>query len=411
MTQPANMQELHRALNDLRAVAPQMKKVSASADSHDRRLSELESQMAVAYRVATETRDQNNAAFVAGMKAPAQNYRPENFEHRDVFMNWLRSPNDRSLAMDLVGAEENARGPRASGNTTTGASGGFAVPEPVADRIRERILEISPMRGLATSVSVTSTGTKFLVNRNDATSAWVGETAPRGDTTEPSLDLRSPSYGTVYGLIEATEEMLLDSAIDVNMWFTNAVAQKIAQAEGAAFVSGDGTNKPTGFLSGPTPVTTGDSTRASGTLQYVPTGSVSAITPDSLTDLFFAMKAQHRQNGTWVMSSATAAMIAKLKDADGRSIWQNSLSADTPSTLLGRPVVYDENMPGVAENAFPVAFGDLGAGYLIADSGALRITVDDNVTKPGFVRFYVRRRVGGVIYDSEAIKLLKIAAA
>jgi HK97 family phage major capsid protein len=349
---------------------------------------------------------------MAHAQSPASNGRTGE-PHVDAFNDWLRSPHSDARKANLNMEETEARnrsGFRAEGNTLTGAAGGFAVPEPVADIIRERILQISPMRRLATNYQVTSTGTKFLVNRNNAASAWVGETDTRTGTASPTLDNRAPTYGTVYGLVEATEELLLDSAVNVGEWFANAAIQQIAQAEGAAFVAGNGTNKPTGFLAGPTPVTTGDSTRASGTLQYVPGGNASLInSADALTDLFFATKAQHRASGSWLMSSATAATVAKIKDSDGRSIWQQSLSADNPSTLLGRPVFYDENMPAVAANAFPIAFGNFAAGYLITDSGELRVTLDDNITKPGYVRWYIRRRVGGVIYDSEAIKLLKVA--
>lgn len=333
--------------------------------------------------------------------------------HVDAFTRYLRAPQSAARQAELQQEEGSALlhgGIRASGNTLTGAAGGFAVPAPVADAIAQRIKEISPLRQLAANYSVTSTGTKFLVNRNNATSAWVGETDTRTATGEPTLDNRAPTYGTVYGLVEATEELLLDSAVNVEEWFANSVVQQIAQAEGAAFVAGNGTNKPTGFLSGPTPVATSDATRASGTLQYVPGGHASLLnSADCLTDLFFALKAVHRQSASWLMSSATAAVVMKLKDADGRSLWHQSLSADVPSTLLGRPVFYAEDMPSIAANAFPIAFGSFGAGYLVTDSGELRITLDDNITTPGLVRWYVRRRVGGVIYDSEAIKLLKIA--
>ena len=414
--QPQNMQELHRALTDLRAHAPNMKATAQAAQDHERRLAQLEATMDIVYGNHRTARDAQNAATVATQGGPSHAPRssaqaPEVRAHEDAFVAWLRRPSDTQVRANLAMAEGDVYdlNPRASGNTGTGAAGGFSVPEPVFGSIRDRIRDLSPMRGLASAFSVTSTGTKFLVNRNDATNAWVGETDARSDTGEPTLDLRLPTYGTVYGIVEATEELILDSAIDIGTWFGNAVAQSIAQAEGAAFVAGNGSNKPTGFLAGPTPVATPDASRAAGTLQYVPTGSASAITPDSLTDLFFALKAQHRQSATWLMSSATAAVVSKLKDADERSLWQTSLSADTPSTLLGRPVVYDENMPAAAGNAFPIAFGNFAAGYLIADSGQLRVTLDDNITKPGYVRWYVRRRVGGVIYDSEAIKLLKVA--
>jgi HK97 family phage major capsid protein len=335
--------------------------------------------------------------------------------HVEAFNQWLRAPQSAARKSQLTMEEEAARlhgSIQASGNSLTGAAGGFAVPAPVAEAIGQRIKEISPLRQLAANYSVTSTGTKFLVNRNNAASSWVGETDERTGTAEPTLDNRAPTYGTVYGLVEATEELLLDSAVDVGQWFADAVVQQIAQSEGAAFVSGNGTNKPTGFLAGPTPVTTPDATRAAGTLQYVAGGHASQINSvDALTDLFFALKAAHRSSASWLMSSATAAAVMKLKDTDGRSLWHQSLSADTPSTLLGRPVFFAEDMPAIGANNFPIAFGNFGAGYLITDSGDLRITVDDNLTKPGYVRWYVRRRVGGVIYDSEAIKLLKVATS
>lgn len=348
----------------------------------------------------------------AQMSGNRGSLRHEDRDHEKAFANWLRNPTDTEAAHKLSAAESAVRGmPQASGNTLSGAAGGFAVPQPVFQGIRERILETSPLRRLASVFQVNSTGTKFLVNRNNASSAWVGETDTRNDTNEPTLDLRAPSFGTVFGLVEATEELLLDSAIDIRSWFTNACAQRVAQAEGLAFVSGNGTNKPLGFLAGPTPVTTADATRDAGTLQYVPTGEAAAINVDSLRAIYFSLKAAHRQNASWLMSSATASVLVNLKDSEGRSLWQPSLSADTPATLMGRPVFYAEDMPDIGANAFPIAFGDFMAGYLIADSGGLRITIDDNITKPGFVRFYVRQRVGGNIYDSEAIRLLKVAAS
>ena len=142
--------------------------------------------------------------------------KPEDRQHADAFASWLRAPTDRGATSDLLNAEAAARAhrPQASGNTLSGAAGGYSVPEPVAGRIQERVLEISPLRRLAANFNVSSTGTRFLVNRNNAGSLWVGETDPRDDTTEPTIDLRAPSYGTVFGLVEATEELLLDSAVD-----------------------------------------------------------------------------------------------------------------------------------------------------------------------------------------------------
>lgn len=400
MTNP-NMADLANNLRNISASMPKMQAAAAKVSDLEKRLDNVEGTAAHAHDLAKRAANSGLEGIAAASRG-----RGLHDAHSRAFSAWLRAPQDSARMADLTTSEWDFRG---EGSTLTGPGGGFAVPEPVADAINQRILEISPMRGLASVFQVTSTGTKFLVNRNDAASAWAGEADVRAATGEPTLDLRAPTFGTAHGLISATEELVHDSALDINSWFISAAAQKIAQAEGAAFVAGDGVNKPTGFLAGPTPLTTGDSTRAAGTLQYVPTGDAAALTLDGLQDTFFALKAAHRQAATWLMSSATGAALSKLRDADGRSIWQQSLAADAPSTLLGRPVAFDENMPAIAGDAFPIALGDFRQGYLIADSGGLRITVDDNITAPGRIRFYVRRRVGGVIYNSDAIKLLKIA--
>lgn len=337
----------------------------------------------------------------------------EDHQHAEAFKNWLRNPQNNQAKSRLLEAESvaiNVGSLRNTSSTLTGPAGGHLVPAPVAADLVRRITDISPIRQISKVTPVTSTGTKFPVDRAGTGSGWINETGTRTATAEPTFDNRAPTYGMVYSLLAATEELLLDSAIDIGQWLVDSAATKLAAAEGTAFVSGDGTNKPTGFLSGPTPVTTADASRASGTLQYVPGGAASAISAiDGLVNLFYGCKAAHRANGTWVMNSATAAVVMLLKDSTGRSLWTPSFAENTPATLLGRPVVIAEDMPAIAAGSFPIAFGDFGQGYLIADQGGLMMTVDDNVTTPGIVRWYIRRRVGGVILNSEAIKLLKVS--
>lgn len=336
----------------------------------------------------------------------------EQVNHVEAFNAWLRDPVSNQTRARLYEAEAAVISPneRRVASGLTGGDGGHLVPAYVANNISARVTNISPIRSIARVTPITSTLTKFPLDRAGTGTGWVGETGTRSGTAEPTLDLRTPTYGTVYALVQATEEILADAAIDVGNWLTASASTAIAAAEGTAFVSGNGTNRPTGFLSGPTPVTTVDASRASGTLQYVPGGAAAAISAvDGLINLFYSLKAAHRANGTWVMNSATAAVLALLKDTTGRLLWSPALAENTPPTLLGRPVVIAEDMPAIAANAFPVAFGDFREGYLIADQGTLRISVDDNISTPGLVKFYVRRRVGGIIYNSEAVKLLKVS--
>jgi len=357
-----------------------------------------------------ETRAARRDAFGGGAGSGGQYFAPEHHRHTEAFEAWLRAPGDRRATTALIESEAAALPAERRADALTGPAGGHLVPAPVVTDIARRIVNISPIRSIARVVSVTSTQSKFPMDRAGAAGGWVGETGGRTATAEPVLDLRAPSYGTVYGLVSMTEELLVDSALDVRQWLVDSASTAIAASEGAAFVTGNGTNRPTGFLSGPTPVTTADATRASGTLQYTPGGAAAAISSvDPLVNLFWSLKAAHRQNGTWLMNSLTAATIMLLKDSQGRSLWSPALAESSPSMFMGRPVVIAEDMPAIAANTFPVAFGDFREGYLIADSMPLRITVDDNISTPGLIRFYVRRRVGGVILNSEAIKLLRVS--
>jgi HK97 family phage major capsid protein len=127
--------------------------------------------------------------------------------------------------------------------------------------------------------------------------------------------------------------------------------------------------------------------------------------------MVYDLKAQYRARGTWVMNSVLAGTIRKLKDSEDRYLWQDGLAAGQPATLLGYPVQIAEAMGGVAANTFPIAFGDFDRAYVLADNGGLRISVDDNITAPGRVRWYIRRRLGGVVYDNDAVRVLKVAAS
>jgi len=209
---------------------------------------------------------------------------------------------------------------------------------------------------------------------------------------------------------QASEESLDDLFFDVENWLIDSASETLAQGEGAAFVSGNGTKKPTGFLGGPTPVTTVDASRAFGTLQYIAGGQAAAMptSADLFYDIVYALRARYRANAQWVTSKLVLAAMRKYKDGQNQYLWQPSVVAGQPATFLGYGVTEAEDMPAVAANAFPLAFGDFREGYLIADRVGMRITRDE-ITSPGFVKFYVRKRVGGKIRNSQAIKLLKIA--
>ncbi|NBW76177.1 MAG: phage major capsid protein [Sphingomonadaceae bacterium] len=290
------------------------------------------------------------------------------------------------------------------------ADGGFAVPREIDAMIAAQLKSISPIRSIAQVVQIGTAGYRKLVTASGTASGWVSETAARPETTTPKFNEIVPPMGELYANPAASQAMIDDAAFDLEGWLANEIAAEFARAEGLAFVNGSGTNQPRGFLQAPTALTA-DATRAFGTLQFVASANATGFdtAPEmKLIDLVHSLKSGHRQGATFVMNSKTMAAVRKFKAADGTFLWQPGVLEGQPSRLLGYPVVEAEDMPDIAANAFPIAFGNFKAGYLIAERRTTTILRDPFTNKP-YVNFYATKRVGGQVLDSDAIKLLKIS--
>jgi len=291
------------------------------------------------------------------------------------------------------------------------ADGGYAVPREIDAAIARQMTEVSPIRQIAQVVQVGSAGYRKLVTLGGTASGWVSETATRTETDTPAFAEIAPPSGELYANPAASQAMLDDASFDLEAWLANEIAIEFARAEGAAFVSGNGTNRPKGFLAAPNSAAL-DAARPFGTLQYIGTGEAAGLGDTIelvLIDLVHSLKAGYRQGASWVMNSATLAEVRKLKTNDGAFLWQPGLVDGQPDRLLGYPLVEAEDMPDVAAGACPIAFGNFRAGYLIAERSATAILRDPFTNKP-FVHFYATKRVGGQVLDSAAIKLLKVEA-
>jgi len=345
-------------------------------------------------------------------------------EYRGAFLHWMRNPSDperrtavqqRAKALHAIESKADADGfeTRATQTvTSTGSAGGFALPEVIERAIARLSVDISPIRQIATVRQVGSPDYKELFDINGAAFEWVAEAGTRNQTNTPNLAEVAPTFGMASAKPQASEESLDDLFFNVEDWLISSAAEAMAAGEGLAFVSGDGTAKPTGFLAGPTPVTTVDASRAFGTLQYVASGQAAAMptSADIFYDLIYSLRARYRANARWVTNKLVLAAMRKYKDSQNQYLWQPSLVEGQPATFMGYGITEAEDMPAVGAGAFPIAFGDFKEGYLVADRVGMRITRDE-ITTPGFVKFYVRKRVGGKIRNSQAIKLLKIAAS
>ncbi len=199
--------------------------------------------------------------------------------------------------------------------------------------------------------------------------------------------------------------------VNIDEWIAAEVEQAFAEQEGAAFVAGDGTNKPKGFLAY---TTIANASWEWAKLGYIATGAAGAFPAsnpsDVLVDLIYALKAGYRQNGVFVMNRKTQATVRKFKDTTGAYLWQPPAVAGGRASLMTFAVIEAEDVPDVAANSYSVAFGDFRRGYLIVDRQGVRVLRDPFSAKP-YVLFYTTKRVGGGVQDFDAIKLLKFAAS
>ena len=285
------------------------------------------------------------------------------------------------------------------------------MPVETDKQITDLMTAISPIRSIASVRQVSTSTYKKPVTITGPAVGWVAETASRPETDSQSIDALSFPTAELYAMPAATTAFLDDAAVDVGQWIADEVNIAFAQQEGAAFVNGDGTNKPKGFLQA---TTVADASWAWGKLGYLVTG-VSGDLPasdksDVLIDLVYSLKAGYRQNANWVMNRRTQAVLRKLKDDSGNYLWQPAATADGRATLLGFPLVEAEDMPDIAANALSIAFGDFKRGYLIVDRQGVSVLRDPYSAKP-YVLFYTTKRVGGGVQNFEAIKLLKFGTA
>lgn len=321
--------------------------------------------------------------------------------HKKAFGAYLRSGDDDGLrGLVLEGKAM---------SSAVAADGGYLVDPQTADTIRSMLVATSSLRSIANVVQVEATSFDVLVDRSEVGSGWATEAAATTETATPTIERISIKLSELSAMPKASQRLLDDSAFDVEGWLANKIATRFVRAEAAAFINGDGIDKPKGIL---LPTKVANASWVWGQLGYIPTGAAADFattnTVDCIVTLIYSLMADYRSNASFVMNSKTAGAVRKMKDVDGRFMWSDGLAAAEPARLMGYPVLICEDMPDVAANAYPIAFGDFKSAYTIAERPDLRILRDPFSAKPN-VLFYASKRVGGDITDYAAIKLLKVA--
>jgi HK97 family phage major capsid protein len=296
---------------------------------------------------------------------------------------------------------------QASMSKGTSTDGGYLAPVEWDRTVTDKLVLISPMRAISGVQQISTNGYSKLFNLGGTASGWVGEAAARPNTNGPQFASLAFTTGELYANPAATQQLLDDALIDLETWLANEVQIEFARQEGAAFVAGDGANKPNGIL---TYITGGTNaaTHPFGAIGLVNSGAAAAITSDGVVDLIYDLPSAYTGNARFIMNRATQGLIRKLKDGQGNYLWQPAYVAGQPSTLAGFPVTEVPDMPDVAANATPIMFGDFKQGYLVIDRIGVRVLRDPFTNKP-YVSFYTTKRVGGGVVNPEPLRGLKVA--
>jgi len=301
-------------------------------------------------------------------------------------------PEEERKAIDAI------RNEYKSLNVSTDTAGGYLAPEEYVREIIKGITEMSPVRSLARVRTTMNKSVEIPKRTGQFAAQWVSEQGTKSETTGLSYGLEELPTHELYALIDISNQMVEDSAFDMEAEIRMEAEEQFSVAEGTAFVSGTGVGKPEGFLSNADVATTNS-------------GAATAVTADGILSLFYGIKTAYARNATWLMNRTTLGSVRKLKDANNQYLWMPGLAQGQPNSINGAPYVEMPDMPNEGAGTKPVAFGDFRRAYTWVDRIVMEMLRDPYTqATSGNVRFILRKRVGGQVTLAEALRALVCAA-
>lgn len=290
------------------------------------------------------------------------------------------------------------------------STGGYFVPIDPLRKITERVFETSPMRQIASVITTANEAVTIGIDDEQPSSGWVCEYEERTSTTTPGLGELEISTHEQWAYPDATQKMIEDAAFNVDNWLEMKIGNRFGRDQNEAFVSGDGNKKPRGWNT--LAEWTNNEKYERNALASLISNTASTFDGDDLIDLQSLLLEPYQAGAVWAMHRRIWASTVKLKNTTGDYLINPMLVFQgTQPQLLGAPVVMMGDMAStIADGGFPVAYGNFHEGYTIVDRIGIRI-IRDEITRPGFVKFHARQRVGGDVTDFQALKRLKIKAA
>ena len=303
-------------------------------------------------------------------------------EYRTAFWKAMRSKNGFEVQNAL--------------QVGTDSEGGYLVPDEFERTLIEALTEENIFRQMAKLITTSSGDKKIPVVASKGTASWLEEegVTPESDDAFGQVSIGAYKLAT---MIKVSEELLNDSVFNLEQYIAKEFARRIGAKEEEAFFVGDGTGKPTGIFNA-----TGGATLG------VTSASATAITFDELMDLFYSLKSPYRRNAVFVTNDATVKAIRKLKDGSGQYLWQPSLTAGQPDTLLNRPIKTSTYVPAIASGAKVMAFGDFGYYWVADRQGRSFQRLNELFAATGQIGFRATQRVDGKLVLPEAIQVLQM---
>ena len=322
-------------------------------------------------------------------------------KHRDAFRNYMAYGKTDGLKETREGIEIKAM------STDVNPDGGYLVRPELSQTIVTRIFETSPLRQVANVERTGSKSIDVLIDDDEAGARWVGEGASGGQTDTPQLGQKVIAAHKIEADPRMTTEMIEDAYLDVEAWLSGKVADKFARTQNSAFVNGTGVGQPRGFLTYPAQAVSGTYER--GKINQVAMGDASTLTADGLIDVQNALKEAYQPAAVWGMKRTTFGAALQLKGSDNY-FFSPVLLANGQATiqLLGKPVVFMDDMPAVGSSALAIVYADFGQAYTIVDRVGLQV-LRDPFTNKGFITYYTTQRVGGDVTSFDAIAIGKVS--
>lgn len=313
----------------------------------------------------------------------------QNYIARPEIMN-LESEEEKNAFCDYIrkGVQNNLITKSFSGGDE---EGGVMITPTLSKQIISKLNQSSVMRQIASVEKISTRSLDIIYEDGDFAAGWVAETANRAETNTPKLKRKSIHVHEIYAQPKATQSLIDDAEINIENWLAERISDSFIKLENEAFVIGDGTNKPNGFL-------------LDDKIEKIDSGN--DINVEVIMNLINSLDEGYLTNASFIMNRKTLSLVQGLKDEEGRFIWNQSLANPLKQTIFGIPVVISSYMPDLGADKLTIAIGDFKSAYKIVDRSGINIMRDPFTEKP-FIKFYAVKRVGGDVVNPSAIKLAK----